>query len=654
MDMTPTNPEGSYWEFLQMLWQSTADAAEAEDGPALGWRGSPIAEVAFFRHGFVRAWYFTAKDGTVKRKQKKSLSVAELSKRLCAGNPLPSANVPLENDPGEVVALAVFGPNGLMDLPGRMGSSVAALERGPLRWLLDVDDAQRRHELQAVVRYVRNRGEREAVLRFDWRAQVSQYELRSAMAPLQAGSSHTVVPAYQRLSTHGPVMYYSEKERHVPEAAVRKATEVCEGLASRIASKNTPREEVHICADFKLLGGDKVVLLWAGSAEGDEAFPAYAFPASMKAAELPQEATVAPPREPVRLALLQAQPKSGRGSSKDSSESATITSARGSRGSSEKVPGLNLLCSRYFICRGCGRAEPRNLALQPARDMSAYRAMEVYSGEGAPDAQDDPEAEDDPLEEMLRPQNALLPAILTSERAKTLPSSLRPTTATASATARLASPRLIVRTDAGGDGGTANSITPLRGTVPGWHQAAMCAECAAMEAAPVAPPRRAEALSLRAKKLKETLRLAEETAGAADPPTFATLKSVRSESGPGIGGGMLAMALSLRRDEAHVGRMGEGQEGDQGAAEGKQEAAAERASCETALAESAPAPATNAAPHADEAVAPTIDPAHNLISAAHGGATASSLLGVERQKGDPANPRWLRQFLPLGPVPVVP
>jgi hypothetical protein len=372
----------------------------------------------------------------------------------------------------------------------------------------------------------------------------------------------------------------------------------------------------------------------------------------MKAAELPQEATAAPPREPVRLALLQAQPKSGRGSSKSSSESAMISSARGSRGSSEKVPGLNLLCSRYFICRGCGRTEPRNLALQPARDMSAYRAMEVYSGEGAPDAHDDPEAEDDVLEELLRPQNALLPAILTSERAKTLPSSLRPTTATASATARLASPRLIVRTDAGGDGGTANSITPLRGTIPGWHQAAMCAECAAKEAAPVAPPRRAEALSLRAKKLKETLRLAEEATGAADPPTFATLKSVRSESGPGISGGMLAMALSLRRDEAHVGRMGEGQEGDQGTADGKQEAAAERASFETALAESAPAPATNAAPPADEAAAPAIDPAHNLISAAHGGATASSLLGVERQKGDPANPRWLAQFLPLGPVPV--
>ena len=266
-DATPTVPDGSYWQFVQLLWQSQLGEVDSDEFEHFS--GVPIAEVAFFTHGFVRAWYFTARDGTLRRKMTKHLSIAELAKHLCAGKPLPSSITPTDNDPGDVVALAVFGPGGKMDAAGRKGSSVAALERGPLCWLLNPDDAKRRSELQAIVRYVRPRGGRESVLRFDWRAQVSSYELRSACAPLQAGSSNTIVPAYQRLSTHGPAMCFSQKEKHVPVAAVERATEVCARLAARVVGADCPREHVRICADFKLLGGDEIVLQWAACVGSD-------------------------------------------------------------------------------------------------------------------------------------------------------------------------------------------------------------------------------------------------------------------------------------------------------------------------------------------------------------------------------------------------
>ena len=240
-DMTPSTPDGSYWEFLSVLWRS-AFAEEADEEEAKAYAGCTIADVAFFHHGFVRAWYFTARDGTLRRKSNKKLSVVELTNFLCRGAPQPSSITPTPDDPGEVVAVGLFGPGGAMDAKGRQGSALAALERGPLRWLLEPNDTGRRRELQAIIKYVRPRGEREAVLRFDWRAQVCSFELRSANAPLQAGSTATIVPAYQRLSTHGPALCHSGKEKHVPPAAVREASAVCESLAERLIERGVPRE----------------------------------------------------------------------------------------------------------------------------------------------------------------------------------------------------------------------------------------------------------------------------------------------------------------------------------------------------------------------------------------------------------------------------
>ena len=99
---------------------------------------------------------------------------------------------------------------------------------------------------QCIIKYVRPRGEREAVLRVDWRRQVCSYELRSACAPLVAGSTATIVPAYQRLSTHHPAFYHSQKEKHVPTAAVREASAVCEGLAARLLGPGVEADQVRM------------------------------------------------------------------------------------------------------------------------------------------------------------------------------------------------------------------------------------------------------------------------------------------------------------------------------------------------------------------------------------------------------------------------
>lgn len=685
-DATPTTPEGSYWEFLQLLWQAHMD--ESEDGGPAGWRGAPIAEIAFFRHGFVRAWYFTARDGTLKRKMKKSLSVVELAKQLCKGKPLASAVTPVEHDPGEVVALAVFGPGGIMDLPGRRGSSVAALERDPLCWLLDGNYAERRHELQAVVKYVRPRGDREAVLRFDWRAQVSSYELRSAMAPLQAGSSHTIVPAYQRMSTHGPVMYYSQKERHVSALAVREASAVCAGLAAKVVEADVSREDVRICADFKLLGGDRIVLLWASREGPEEIFPMYAFPSSMASAKLPKEMQIAPPRAPVSLGVLQPQPRNRQGGDADGGDGPG--SARGSGSLSaraanpiRKVPGIGLMCSQFFVCRGCGRSEPRKLALQPTRDAQAARAVEVFAGEGAApagerkpstprqavddsDDEDEDDCDDAPRLDGdealrfdgLRPQSAVLPAIDAARRSMSMAAHVRPTTATVSQTARLASPRLLVRADAAADGGS-SKLTPFRGTVPGWNLAAMCADCAEKERAPRLPPRRAEKLRDAAKLAAKLARAASAFApDAAAVPSFATLAT---PSAPG-GASMLAMALALRDEGKAALHAEEGgaEAGDGEAGGGGQVEAAAAPAADTQQQPDGPTPTLTPAADGDAAAAAfapaaAAEPEEGEAGAEEDlleGATASKLLGIEREAGDPAPPRWLQQYLPLGPVPV--
>ena len=51
----------------------------------------------------------------------------------------------------------------------------------------------------------------------------------------------------------------------------------------------------------------------------------------------------------------------------------------------EKVERMRrgFVCSRYFVCRGCGRAELRSLAMQPDRDVQTPRAIAVL-GNGRP------------------------------------------------------------------------------------------------------------------------------------------------------------------------------------------------------------------------------------------------------------------------------
>ena len=101
------------------------------------------------------------------------------------------------------------------------------------------------------------------------------------------------------------------------------------------------------------------------------------------------------------------------------------------------VPGLGLMCSKYFVCRGCGQAELRSLAVQPERDVQHARAPEVLKGQG--------------LDEFMNGGGG---------GALSYGNWSRPTSATISATARLASPRLRVN------------------AADGWHRAAMCKECA--------------------------------------------------------------------------------------------------------------------------------------------------------------------------------
>ena len=115
-----------------------------------------------------------------------------------------------------------------------------------------------------------------------------------------------------------------------------------------------------------------------------------------------------------------------------------------------------LMCSRYFVCPGCGCAELRRLAIQPERDAQFIRAMEVPNGRpgsgyargGLSDASPRLSA---------RPASARTSS---ARRSKTASASeqraLRPTYL---ASARLASPRLLVH------------------QAEGWHQAGMCIDC---------------------------------------------------------------------------------------------------------------------------------------------------------------------------------
>ena len=490
MESHTTLPEGSYWLLIQNLWRTGfAAAGEGEDGGlSIGeWNSCPFADVAFFDQGFLRAWFFTDKSGALRKKRVKSLGVNELSAAFGKGE-----SHGLEQ---EVVALAVFGPSGKMDAEGRAGSNVSPLDRNSLRWLLDQRFSARRAELQAILKYVAPRGEREAVLRFDWRAQVCSFELRSAMAPLKSPSSASVVPAHQRLATHGPALVHSYKEKHVPHAAVKEAAAVCEAIAARLMP-HTERDQVRVCADFKLLGGDKVVLTWASLPAAADVFPNSDFPASMPHKELPEDASsegggneggsshryVTEPRD-VDPHLLLPQPKrrpgaeaadpsprsaSATGSARPSAGGNCSLSARpasvgggvgGSAASQRRVPGMGLMCSKYFVCRGCGRAELRSLALQPERDLQSAKAPEVLSGllGGGDGGGGQPPSRVGSARSSASttPRGGSAPR----ERAAMDELGARPTSATFSASARLNSPRLKVN------------------AADGWHRAAMCFDC---------------------------------------------------------------------------------------------------------------------------------------------------------------------------------
>ena len=407
--LNPTLPEGSYWELLQNLWRTGLETGSE-------WSASPVTDVAFFTQGFVRAWYFTARDGTLRKKRMKSLGVSELAAAFSKGES--------SGHEEDVVAYAVFGPNGVMDAAGRAGSSVAPLERASLRWLLDQRDSSRRKRLQAILKYVRPRGERESVLRFDWRAQVCSFELRSSVFPLKAASSASAVPPYNRLSTHGPALVHSQKEKHVTAAAVREASAICERLAQRILP-HVARDRARVCADFKLLGGDRVQLMWASTPPPDATYPSTDFPASMPCATLPSEAAGERPASHVEDHLLVPQPSSrrraaagggaalsarpslshginntnqgvapppllldsfrrppGADADADEPDPADPAAASGRRGGGgggrARVPGAGLMCSRYFICKGCGRTELRTSRCSPSATSSPRRPPASY------------------------------------------------------------------------------------------------------------------------------------------------------------------------------------------------------------------------------------------------------------------------------------
>ena len=63
---------------------------------------------------------------------------------------------------------------------------------------------------------------------------------------------------------------------------------VCEALVDRLCA-DRPRDQVRVCADFKLLGGDRIVLAWACMPQAESVFPSTDFPASMHAhADIPE------------------------------------------------------------------------------------------------------------------------------------------------------------------------------------------------------------------------------------------------------------------------------------------------------------------------------------------------------------------------------
>ena len=130
--------------------------------------------------------------------------------------------------PHEPVALAVLADGDGGD-GGVSGTRTAApLTADALRWLL-LNQRSRRQRLVAVARYVPPRGERESVLRVDWRTQLQGVELRSSRAAL----CDSRVPLLHRLATHHTgLLGCSRQEQHTPPAALRQALALCARLSA--------------------------------------------------------------------------------------------------------------------------------------------------------------------------------------------------------------------------------------------------------------------------------------------------------------------------------------------------------------------------------------------------------------------------------------
>ena len=369
------DPTSDYRNALLRLWSS----GRSQAGP---FQHSQIAEVAFFSDGFVQDWFFSSCDGTLRRKSRQNQNTAcVLAHFLRRADPRG----------GGVVAVAVFQPRDALVV------SVHPMDAALIEWLLD--DAgpalKRREPLRALLLYRRPRGDHDAVLRYDWREKISDWEMRRSRAPILSGA-----PLWLRLTTHGPAMAHSERERYVPAAALLKCNTTCTAIAARLLSRTQQEGSLRVVADFRLLSGGRVELIWASFPPSDVAIPSAHFPASMPVASLRRPADPpplqSPPLRPGDTSPTSAQGRAavrgqaysrgpqGRGGDSDDSEGSEGGATSGaqplylrgyeaaglrvlSRPASargEVRPRL-LIASKLFLCPGCGKIEPVKLSLQP-------------------------------------------------------------------------------------------------------------------------------------------------------------------------------------------------------------------------------------------------------------------------------------------------
>eukprot|EP00966_Prymnesium_polylepis_P211270 4892519-Prymnesium_polylepis.1 len=91
-------------------------------------------------------------------------------------------------------------------------------------------------------------------------------------------------------------MAFSEAERYVPAPALARCRDACRELAMRLGSR-AAQGSLRVVADFRLLGGDKVELVWASLPRSDDPIPVAHFPASMPCASL-RRPSDGPPERP--------------------------------------------------------------------------------------------------------------------------------------------------------------------------------------------------------------------------------------------------------------------------------------------------------------------------------------------------------------------